>query len=83
MFPLLLSYVVTVKSKGKISQNFVAFSEYVNFNTTQGCRNVQERGDWWTHQVLSGIEAKPVHSNVLYCYVPTTILDIPSDMNTV
>ena len=29
---LLLSYVVPVKSKVKISQNFVAFSEYMNFN---------------------------------------------------
>ena len=29
--PLLLSYVVPVKSKGKISQNFAAFSEYMNF----------------------------------------------------
>ena len=28
---LLLSYVVTVKIKGEISQNFVAFSEYMNF----------------------------------------------------
>ena len=28
---LLLSYVVPVKSKVEISQNFVAFSEYVNF----------------------------------------------------
>ena len=31
IFPLLLSYGVPVKSKGKISQNFVAFSEYMNF----------------------------------------------------
>ena len=31
IFPLLLSTVPTVKSKGKISQNFVAFSEYMNF----------------------------------------------------
>ena len=31
IFPLLLSAVHTVKSKGKISQNFVAFSEYMNF----------------------------------------------------
>ena len=30
-FSLLLSYVVPVKSKLKISQNFVAFSEYMNF----------------------------------------------------
>ena len=29
-FTLLLSYVVPVKSKVKISQNFVAFSEYVH-----------------------------------------------------
>ena len=30
---LLLSYVVQVKSKVEISQNFVAFSEYMNFKT--------------------------------------------------
>ena len=37
IFPLLLSAVHTDKSKGKISQNFVAFSEYMNFtvNTTE------------------------------------------------
>ena len=28
-----LSYVVTVKSMVEISQNFVAFSEYMNFTT--------------------------------------------------
>ena len=32
IFTLILSYVVPVKSKVKISQNFVAFSEYMNFN---------------------------------------------------
>ena len=31
IFTLLLSYVVPVRSKVKISQNFVAFSEYMNF----------------------------------------------------
>ena len=31
IFTLLLSYVVPVKSKEKMSQNFVAFSEYLNF----------------------------------------------------
>ena len=35
IFTLLLSYVVPVKSKLKISQNFVAFSEYMNFNQPQ------------------------------------------------
>ena len=32
IFPLLLSCVVPVKSKGKILQTFVTFSEYMNFN---------------------------------------------------
>ena len=31
IFTLLLSYVVPVKSKVKILQNYVAFSEYMNF----------------------------------------------------
>ena len=31
IFPLLLTTVHAVKSKGNISQNFVAFSEYMNF----------------------------------------------------
>ena len=31
IFTLLLSYVLPVKSKVKISPNFVAFSEYMNF----------------------------------------------------
>ena len=34
IFPLLLTTVHTVKIKGKISQNVVAFSEYMNFNIT-------------------------------------------------
>ena len=33
---LLFSYVVPVKSKVEISQNFVAFSEYMNFNLCTG-----------------------------------------------
>ena len=32
IFTLLLSYVVPAKSEVKILQNFVAFSEYMNFN---------------------------------------------------
>ena len=32
IFPLLLTVCTVVKSKGKISQKFVAFSEYMNFN---------------------------------------------------
>ena len=33
IFTLLLSYVMLVKSKLKISQNLAAFSEYMNFTT--------------------------------------------------
>ena len=33
IFTLLLTYVVTVKSKVKILQNFVSFSEYMDFMT--------------------------------------------------
>ena len=36
IFPLLLTVCTAVKSKGKISQNFVAFSEYMNF-IKSGC----------------------------------------------
>ena len=32
IFPLLMTVCTVVKSKGKILQNFVAFSEYMNFN---------------------------------------------------
>ena len=42
IFTLLLSYVVLVKSKVKISQNFVAFSEYMNFNGMQIFPNASE-----------------------------------------
>ena len=38
IFTLLLSYVVPVKSKVKISQNFKAFSEYMNFSKILLCR---------------------------------------------
>ena len=37
---LLLSYVVAVKSKVEISQNFVAFSEYMNFTMAQICKQI-------------------------------------------
>ena len=35
IFTLLLCYVVLVKSKVKVSQNFVTFSEYMNFTVLQ------------------------------------------------
>ena len=36
IFPFLLTVCTAVKSQGKISQNFVAFSEYMNF-TIKNC----------------------------------------------
>ena len=42
IFTLLLSYVVTVKSKVKISQNFVAFSEYMSFTKTEDVNLMKE-----------------------------------------
>ena len=38
---LYLSYVVSVKSKVEISQNFVAFSEYMNFTRTDKDKTLQ------------------------------------------
>ena len=35
IFPLLLKVCTVIKSKGKISQIFLAFSEYMNFNRKQ------------------------------------------------
>ena len=34
IFPLLSTTIYRVKSQGMISQNFVAFVEYMNFKTT-------------------------------------------------
>ena len=36
IYPLHLTVCTAVKSKGKISQNFVAFSEYMNFTYFDG-----------------------------------------------
>ena len=44
IFPLVLTVCTLVKSKGKISQNFVAFSEYMNFTTSSyQCVNALSR----------------------------------------
>ena len=46
IFTLHLSYAVPVKSKVKILQNFVAFSEYMNFRTTCPCQIFE--GMFWS-----------------------------------
>ena len=50
---LVLSYVVPIKSKVEISQNFVTFSEYINFTngskTFEGGRVQNILKNWWRH----------------------------------
>ena len=44
IYPLLLTVCTVVKSKGKISQNFVAFSKYMNFkmfHCAPSCRGMR------------------------------------------
>ena len=47
IFNLILSYVVPVKSKVKILQNFVAFSENINFTSLNP---ISTRGADYAHQ---------------------------------
>ena len=47
-----LSYVVTVKSRVEILQNFVAFSEYMNFRPPAGyARWIPNWGYWLQHHI--------------------------------
>ena len=56
IFPLLLTTVDTVKSKGKISQNFVAFSEYMYFNRkVYGCNEKRSYYFLRSHVTLTQI----------------------------
>ena len=48
IFPSLLTTVHTVKSKGKISENFVAFSEYMNFSLKPGKHRCNQACDFST-----------------------------------
>ena len=59
IFPLLLSTVHTDKSKGKISQNFVAFTEYMNFKSPFFYKSVLE---WeWVWPLFLGFPTKWPH----------------------
>ena len=55
-FPKLLSYVVTVKSKVEISQNFVAFSEYMKKGPDHSGARLDSFGtflaDFWGFQIF-------------------------------
>ena len=55
IFTLLLSYVLPVKSKVKILQNFVAFSEYMNFNHPKSSE--QSRDDIFPKFILQKDES--------------------------
>ena len=61
IFTLLLTTVHTAKSKVKISQNFVAFAEYMNFNkkrvkTAVHCAVVNSNYDLVGKTRLLGVE---------------------------
>ena len=62
IFPLLLTTVHTVKSKGKILQNFVAFSEYMNFNF----KVIRPWMDFW--------KSRTEYNNILWCPKSTFVL---------
>jgi hypothetical protein len=51
IFPLLLTTVHTVKSKGKISKNFAAFSEYMNFNDLKFWKEYESNLPVWLWEV--------------------------------
>ena len=55
---LILSYVVPVKSKVEISQNFVAFSEYMNF----------KRIDCWWNLFGNLDEVSSIWPKILYVH---------------
>ena len=48
IFALLLFYLVPVKSKVNISQNFVAFSECMNFTGSDHSLDKKPNAAWWT-----------------------------------
>ena len=64
IYTLLLAYVVPVKKKVKISQNFVAFSEYMNFSYV---RKIYIIWDLARSAKFSGAKA-PSHSANLEYY---------------
>ena len=67
---LLLSYVVPVKSKVKISQNFVAFSEYMNFNKARPTKPYLPKKLVWLCPVnTSPLKFKQALKNGIVCDV--------------
>jgi hypothetical protein len=54
IFSLLLTTVHTIKSKVKISQNFVAFSEYMNFILLTG--STYKNNEFILHSKLSAFQ---------------------------
>ena len=67
IFPLLLTVRTVVKSKGKISQNSVAFSEYMNFSKIEKRFRQGEgsdwhwvRGAWYIWKIFTWKIAKPL-----------------------
>ena len=66
IFTLLLTRIHTVKSKVKISQNFVAFSEYMNFGKSQICNTYLINNPRMFNGAIFDLGEKP--------YIPQKIL---------
>ena len=78
---LLLSYVVTVKRKMEISQNFVAFSEYMNFTENIGS-NYEKllRAVFYVFMSKKSLKskmAKNAENNYYECYILVSLI-LPS-----
>ena len=67
IIPLLLSYVVPVKSKGKILQNFVAFSDYMKFKKNNSVIS-------WKYFVITNFISVACHFKVHIFWVGHKIL---------
>ena len=68
IFPLILIVCTVVKSKGKISQNFVAFSENMNFNTRiLTCKLLLPVGIW-RKSTMVNIKCKRTLTQVYLTY---------------
>ena len=74
IFTLLLSYVVPAKSKVKISQNFVAFSEYMNLTKILNVLCSKSIPNFCRHYAMSVFKRKNnVFGTLFFLYVKLSL----------
>ena len=71
-----LFYVVTVKSTLEILQNFVAFSEYMNFTNTYSIYHLRTFGMWMntSHDLCPMCYDMNIHAYATYLRVEVNLL---------